>query len=368
MSGAKVKAPDVTRTARGVTSRLLRGAATVATLPAWIVGNALMVPLLKRQLRREAAKVQSLSVERDRLRNGEEWSSDIRLRAALQACERLTDERDAARRDLQARDIEYDQAEGARREAEDLALRLAAERDEVQRKLSLANRTLAARYDILRGEARALMGEWTGNRSGPIGYVSEERIAALRAALDGTPQGQQPDDFDREFDRQVRIRPRPPVEGDHPADERTQQFASVIEHLTKQRDEDARRLQAAWEEARALKADLADWRAVRTILADWHAEGETWEQTAHIVSEQAAGKCEAKERQIATLRRELADADRDHDAAMAERQARHREVLAERDREACTALMLETREHEWRMLLSLMQSIAEKAKRGGVGT
>lgn len=330
--------------------RILKGAATVAALPAWIVGNALMVPLLRRQLKREA--------DGRRQAEGE--------RAALgQMLDGVADERDAARRDLQARDIEYTAAEGARREAEDLALRLAAERDEVQRKLSLANRTVCEQIEALHArdaEIESIENEWAG------ACIDQDRVcqqrdrarrwASLWHAKAGEYRflwrnacGQAHDDMRRRREAEGQLEAlkvrmdgkprcvycgrdttaRPPVEGDHPADERTQQFASVIEHLTKQRDEDARRLQAAWEEVRALKADLADWRAVRAILADWHAEGETWERSMRIVAEQASGHCAAKDRQIKTLKRELADADRDHDAAMAERQARHREVLAERD-------------------------------------
>jgi len=81
-------------------------------------------------------------------------------------------------------------------------------------------------------------------------------------------------------------------------------------------------------------------------------------------------------REVDRLRKEQGDTDRDHDAAVAELKARHREVLAERDqaasflradlaektRETCAALGLDLDGYTWPTLLSLMRSIAQRAR------
>lgn len=87
--------------------RILKGAATVASLPVYLVGNALMVPLLKRQLEREKRRADSLATERNRYRPIAE-SAEIWMP------------------------------------------RIEAERDEAQRKLNLANATVYEQIEALR--------------------------------------------------------------------------------------------------------------------------------------------------------------------------------------------------------------------------
>lgn len=93
--------------------------------------------------------------------------------------------------------------------------------------------------------------------------------------------------------------------GDYPADEKIQGWAAAIEHVTKERDRyrvmvdaDASRLEAASKEIVGLRL------------------------------------------KVETLTRELADADRDHDAALAEVKIRHRDVLLLREDELAAALDL----------------------------
>lgn len=103
--------------------RFIRGAAGVATLPVYLLGNALMVPLLKRQLRREQARTRraeenAAAAERmaDRLRHGQAIEGDYVCPDSLRA-------------------------------------------DEAQRKLNMANRTVYEQIEELRRKDNEIDGE-----------------------------------------------------------------------------------------------------------------------------------------------------------------------------------------------------------------
>lgn len=258
--------------------RILKGAATVASLPVWIVGNALMVPLLKRQLRRETAKVQSLTVDLG------EWKTE------------------AAERKAEAESWYAQSAEHGRRltEAEGQLEALRSAAREIADSLEWPTAEWAETCMVAARMLKAALGGTPPVQDAPPTMEKSDsgpaqccHCGAIYAPASGhaCPVATLAKEALKEFAGK-----RPPVEGDHPADPVTQQWAGAMEHITRERDR-------------------------------WRGKCET----RQIALAEAQRDRDALRREVDTLRRELAEADRVHDGVVAELKARHREVLAERD-------------------------------------
>lgn len=223
--------------------RLARLTAEVAAAPFWIVGNALMVPLLKKQLRREQTRSKRLESERAEAIRAHSRAADLARAGDIAQLQALTDETEGLAGRMCGAWLNAAVAWQERDAAERMADRL-RHGQEIESDYICPDSLRATEAEAERDTLKARLAE------------AEKTVAVYGAALSGNAAY---------------------LDGaeHYPADDKIQGWAAALEHVTRERD--------------------------------------------------------TLRREVDTLRRELADADRDHDAAMAELKARHREVLAERD-------------------------------------